>query len=315
MLVEQSGGQTYESDMDKITIKGRRSHTKASEKYVDVVFRYPDRELDTSVPIEYRRTGTLVEEPEIETYLGKVYAKVTPALWSSWVSEQKAFWESKPNANTTRSFFDILSRDFAWHCVSCDLPANPNFARRIQDLKEFGYTLSTDTNRRCAKCRKGTTHLILLPLPRGGITGYETWSPELRKKIIRVLGAMDAYEAKVGKVEGLLPDHKFPEIRWDDKTRRESLEHLTDTDILADFQLLSNQRNQQKREACRLCYQTGKRGVVYGIPYFYEGSAVWNPRIPKVGKAAEAGCRGCAWYDLDAWRKAISRKLSPPSSK
>jgi hypothetical protein len=72
-----------------------------------------------------------------------------------------------------------------------------------------------------------------------------------------------------------------------------------------DFQLLTNQRNQQKREVCRHCYQTGKRGLIYGIPFFYKGSIDWNRSIPQRGKEAEKGCVECAWYDIERWRKEL----------
>lgn len=114
---------------------------------------------------------------------------------------------------------------------------------------------------------------------------------------------------KQQKKEGLLPDHKFSEIRWNDETKRETLENLTDREILRDFQLLSNQRNQQKREICRNCYQTGKRGTIYGIPFFYEGTENWDSSIPKNGKSAEKGCIGCAWYDIERWRQELIKKL------
>ena len=154
---------------------------------------------------------------------------------------------------------------------------------------------------------------MLVPIRRGGVTGYETWSPELRDRIIGLLNVFDAYEAKTSKKEGLLPDHKFPEIRWDEETKRPSLENLTDEDIKKDFQLLSNQRNQQKREVCRACYQSGQRGVIYGIPFFYSGRPVWDEKIPKNGKAAEAGCVGCGWYDIVQWRDELAKKMNDRS--
>jgi hypothetical protein len=288
-----------------------RNHSKASEKYIDVIFKYSNGfSYEISVPIEYRRTGTEIDEDGIDEYLEKIYNEVNSSNWGKWKAEQEIFWSTeKPGATVTRSFFDILSKKFNWCCATCDLPANPNFARRIQDLKEYGYTLATNTKRHCPKCKKNTTQLILLPIRRGGVTGYETWSPAIRNKIIDVLKSFDAFEAKIGRKEGLLPDHKFPEIRWDSETRRDSLEHLTEKDIKEDFQLLSNQRNQQKREVCRTCFQTGNRGVIYGIPFFYKGTSKWSSTIPKIGKSAEAGCIGCGWYDINQWREKLSEKF------
>jgi hypothetical protein len=199
---------------------------------------------------------------------------------------------------------------FEWKSVESDLPANPNFARRIQDIKELGFTLATDTKMRDRVTGKTCTHVLLLPLPRGGITGYETWSPETRTRIVQVLGSYDAFEGKQTRPEALLPDHKFPEVRWDEATRRASLTELSDESIRADFQLISNQRNQQKREACRTCHQSGKRGFPFGIKYFYEGTDEWPSSVPVRGKAAEEGCRGCGWYDLEQWRQSLNKTVS-----
>ncbi|MBL0253193.1 MAG: restriction endonuclease [Polaromonas sp.] len=296
--------------MTKITKNGFRTHAKASERYVDVIFEYDDKfVLDTSVPIEYRRTGIDVSDEEIDDYLEKVYTDVAPSNWPEWYESQEQFWIDKPRAKITKPFFDALAKSFSWTCATCSLPKNPNFARRIQDLKEFGYTLATNTSRHCPVCKSNKMQLILLPIRRGGITGYETWSPDLREKIIRVLGSLDSFEAKVMRKEGLLPDHKFPEIRWDAETRRESLEHLTDDEIKADFQLLTNQRNQQKREVCRTCFQNGDRGRVYGVDFYYQGTSKWDVKIPKKGKDAVAGCVGCGWYDISTWRNELNKKL------
>jgi hypothetical protein len=295
--------------MKNIKILGIRKHSKASEKYVDAVFQYGTKKITVSVPIEYRRTGIEIAEEQVNEYLMKVYDEINPANWNKWKTEQAAFWKTKPNANTTKPFFDKLSSDFGWHCVDCSLPKNPNWARRIQDIKEFGYTLSTNTNLNCRKCKRNKTHIMLLPIKRGGMSGYETWSPELRQKIIKTLNSHDSFEAKTMKSESLLPDHKFPEIRWDLDTKRDSLEDLTTEEIKNDFQLLSNQRNQQKREICRACFQTGKRGTIYGIEYYPKGGKDWDNKIPKRGKAAEKGCVGCPWYDIETWRKELSKIL------
>jgi hypothetical protein len=151
---------------------------------------------------------------------------------------------------------------------------------------------------------------MLLPIKRGGLMeyGYESWSPKLRKKILKVLEGIDVYEYRYNA--HCLPDHKFSEIRWDDKTKSENPNDMTDDEIRTKFQLLTNQRNQQKREVCRNCYQTGVRGTVYGIPFFYEGSEEWDENIPKIGKEAERGCYGCAWYDIAEWRKQLIERLS-----
>lgn len=84
----------------------------------------------------------------------------------------------------------------------------------------------------------------------------------------------------------------FSEVRWDDETKAENSMDMTDEEVIEKFQLLDNQRNLQKREVCRRCFQEGKRGILYGIPFFYQGSIDWPEDIPTVGKSAEEGCIG-----------------------
>ena len=298
--------------MDEKFITGViREHSKASEKYIDVTFKYGDCGFSTCVPTEYRRTGLELSQDEVGDYLESIHSELTPEKRGVWWEEQERFWaKEKKGAATTKSFFDAL-KSFEWECGDCSFVANPNRARRIQDIKEMGYTLSTDPKRVCGKCSKKTAHFILLPIPRGGASGYETWSPELRDRIVNLLNRFDAYEAKVVSKFSLLPDHKFPEIRWDLETRRESLDDLSDDDIKRDFQLINNQRNQQKREVCRKCKQEGKRGFPYGIPYFYEGGLDWDKDINQKGKESEKGCVGCGWYDLNKWRESLIEEINP----
>ena len=287
----------------------RKQHSKASEEYLHVRFTYESGTWDGWVPVEYRRTGVSIEtQDELIEHLNVVYEQMKPVHRAAWMMKQELFWAEKFKAQTTKAFFDCLIKG-GWQCVECTLPKNPNWARRIQDLKEFGYTIATDTKRYCPNCKANKTHLILLPIERGGVggNGYETWSLALRKRIIKVLGSVDVYENVMSP--HCLPDHKFSEIRWDEGTKAENLDSMTDDEIRSKFQLLTNQRNQQKREVCRTCFHTGKRGYPFGIKYFYAGSEDWDPSIPARGKAAERGCIGCGWYDMAEWRRRVLIKL------
>ncbi|MFA5603796.1 MAG: restriction endonuclease [Bacilli bacterium] len=291
---------------DNIEFIEKKFHSKASEEYVSVVFSYDKYKWEGWVPIVYRRTGLFLEaEDDIKNYLNIVYEEMNPKNYFNWLKQQEIFWSTeKANATVTKPFFDSLVKG-GWQCIDCSLPKNPNWARRIQDLKEFGYTLATDTKRYCNNCKSNKTHIIMLPITRGNLggNGYESWSPQLRKRILKLLNEIDVYEDK--RNIHCLPDHKFSEIRWDHETKTENPNDMTDAEIQEKFQLLSNQRNQQKREVCRTCYQTGKRGIIFGIPYFYAGDENWDESIPKTGKLAEKGCYGCPWYDIDKWRKEL----------
>ncbi len=285
----------------------RKIHSKASEQYFAVRFVYPNTSWEGWIPVEYRRTGLSIEtQEELEKHLNYAYNEMNPTKYADWQNNQAKFWSTK-NMRVTKTFFDKLSEnnDFSWNCVECTLPQNPNWARRIQDLKEMGYTLSTDTRRYCPHCDANKTHIMLLPLPRGGKgSGYETWTPALRKRIIGVLHRLDVFENALS--QHCLPDHKFPEIRWGHNTIAENPDTMTDKEIYVKFQLLTNQRNLQKREVCRACYQTGQRGNFCGVNYYYAGGKTWDANIPAVGKEAEQGCVGCPWYDFAEWRRNLN---------
>lgn len=296
----------------RIVENTRKLNTKASEEYIHVEFTYPGQKVDIWVPVEYRRTGVSIKADDIDglyEHLNMVYTQMNPSNYPSWLKAQDVYW-AKSRSDVTKPIFDIL-KDGKWHCRNCDID-NANFARRIQDLKEMGYTIATHINYTCPVCNNTrSTRLLLLPIDRVEIAGngYETWSPVLRKRILKVLGNYDVYEGTIS--QHLLPDHKFSEIRWDEDTKGENPDTMTDEEIRAKFQLLSNQRNQQKREVCRNCYQTGKRGTIYGFPpMFYEGGEYWDESIPIKGKAAEKGCIGCPWYDIQRWKEMMFDKFS-----
>lgn len=294
-----------------IRILSLREHTKASEKYVDVVFHYSNQEdWEGSVPYYYRRTGLFLDTAsEIADLIKKAYEAVGKENSKRWIATEKKLWETEYSSKTvTKPFFDKLL-NLEWNSVNEDLPSNPNWARRIQDIKEMGYVLATNTNKYDNRLKKNTTQILLIPLEKGAQTGYEVFSPKLRKRIIKVLGNYDAYEGKVRPGHSLLPDHKFPEISWDKDTRADNPDDMTDEQIKAKFQLLDNQRNLEKREACRRVVQTGKLGTLFGIDYHIDGIEDWPTDIPKVGKESEEGWKLCPWYDIEAWRKSLNKSL------
>ena len=213
-----------------IKIVRRWMHSKASEEFVEVVFEYPNStRYEWSIPIKYPRAGLELEEKEhIEAHISDAFAMAHPDNHAEWRAEQARYWAGS-KAPVTKPIFDILSKDFAWHSYG-EMSTSSNPARRIQDLKEMGYTVST------RRIQGRGYEFMLLPLPRHGESGYEWWSGALRNRIVRALKGIDAYEGRPGNVKALLPDHKFPEARWDAETRRESLDHLSDIEIRRDFQ-------------------------------------------------------------------------------
>jgi ICEA Protein len=289
------------SDIEVISLS--TPHQKASELYVEVSFKDAENQFIWTglVPYFYRRAGLFIENEEVlAIYLAQISPYFRKTIIEDWITQEKLIWESDwKGKEVTKGFFDaMISMDW-----TSAFPPNDNPQRRIQDIKELGYTIAS---RRVGK----KMERLLLPIPRGLQTGYETFSKEFRIKSLKVLNHLNAYEMSTANKAGLLPDHKFPEIRWDAETKTENPETMSEKEIQDKFQLLDNQRNQQKREVCRNCFQSGKRGVIFGIKYYYEGNENWNKDIPKIGKNAEKGCVGCAWYDIAAWRKSLNKIIN-----
>lgn len=294
-----------------ITVVKIRHHGKASESYAHVNIKFGTSLVKSTIPYYYRRAGLFIEkEKELAKYLISIKNHFTPTAKKKFIKSCKIYSQTElVGKKATKPFFDKLL-NLKWNSVKYDLPGNPNWARRIQDIKEFGFTLATDTNRSIKGKNQRGTHILLVPIPKGEATGYETFSAKFKKKAIKVLGAKNEYDLTKGSTNRLIPDHKFPEIRWDSKTKEVNSDDMPEEEIIAKFQLLDNQRNLQKREVCRNCFQTNNRGTLFGINYFYEGSAKWAENIPKTGKNAEKGCVGCGWYDIRIWRESLNKKIN-----
>ena len=277
-------------------------NNKASEVYVKTKFVQSNGfEWETYVPYVDRRAGLNIEtEQDLAEYLKSLKQYFTKDAMKKWRQTEKK--RGLIRGDVTSVFFEILlsfKEEFE------RFPMNPNSARRIQDIKDAGYTLASVPR---PDGKKGH-HTILLPIPLHTEMGYETFSPQFKARVIRLLNERNAFEARATAKKALIPDHKFSEVRWDDETKGENPMNMTDDEIIQKFQLLDNQRNQQKREICRKCFQEGVRGTIYGIDYFYKGTKQWDKSIPTKGKAAEKGCEGCPWYDIEEWRNRLNKAL------
>lgn len=308
-------------DGANITVLEFLNNTKASEYYIRTKFVQNDGfSWTTIVPYIYRRTGLeLKSEEDIANYLKSIKKYFTKDWMDSWVEKEKTEClndiknrekKNKDRVAQGKKVNEIVTPyvllplfDLKECNNKTELPSNPNLQRRLQDLKDSGYTIPI------VQYRGEKTTSTLLPFPKHKEMGYETFTKQFKARVIRLLKQRNAFEARVTSAKSLIPDHKFSEVRWDDETKAENSMEMTDGQIIEKFQLLDNQRNQQKREVCRKCFQEGIRGTIYGIKYFYEGTEQWDPQIPNVGKAAEKGCRGCPWYDIELWREKINKKV------
>lgn len=282
-------------------------NTKASEKYVRTTYIQDDGfKWSTVVPYYSRWSALFLEkEEEIANYLISLKPYFTPEKMEQWRRTEWAKWEDN-RGNVTKWVFNALLTFEGVHIFPLpDGTFSDNPAKRIQEIKNAGYTVASVPS----ADNKKKTDRVLLPIPLNNELGYEMFSIQFKNRVIRLLNGINAYESKATSKSSLIPDHKFSEVRWDDATKGENSMEMTDAEIIEKFQLLDNQRNQQKREVCRKCFQEGIRGSIYGINYYYKGTERWDESIPKVGKAAEKGCEGCPWYDIERWRKMLNEKV------
>lgn len=281
-------------------------NTKALDTYIHTSFHQSNGfEWTTWIPYLYRRTNTnLKTNEELMEYLVNIKKYFTEENMSKWRREVgQPYLKAHPKSSVTNEFFKKL---MSFREEEKFVPTN-NPARRLQSLKDAGFTIAILPGR--GSDGKSSVS-VMLPLPQYHGVVYETISREFKKRVTRLLGGMDAYENVAKPAKALVPDHKFSEIRWDDDTSEDNPMSMTDEEIIRKFQLLDNQRNQQKREVCRQCLKTKTRGTIFGIKYFYKGTEHWDMSIPEKGKEAEKGCEGCPWYDIEEWRREINDELN-----
>lgn len=285
-----------------VKVIGFHDHRKASEKYVVLSITDDGKEKEWRLPYYYRRTDIRIDTvAELVNYV----RRCRPRLSVAGVRECKEKFGRLANsvfgrkANVTLAIFKRLLKECGnWVCNQAF--RNPNSQRRIQDIKEHGFTIAT-------KIEARNTYHMLLPFDVVRAPTYETIPVKVRRAIFDALDGIDAYSGRRSGISAL-PDHKFPEIRWEKETAESNAE-LTESEMRRKFQLVPESVNQSKREACRRCFQTGRRGKLSEINFYYAGGETWPDDVPKTGKSAEAGCVGCFWYDMSAWRDALNKLI------
>lgn len=90
---------------ENITIieRERKKHTKASEEYIHVLFKYDNGSWEGWIPLEYRRTGISIKPEDEIDYLNQIYPQLNPSNYPTWLNKQKEYWDTeKAKAKTTR---------------------------------------------------------------------------------------------------------------------------------------------------------------------------------------------------------------------
>lgn len=285
-----------------IRVRGFCANTKASELFAIVSYADGDIAPLWYIPYQYRRTDVFVDSLEEMVSLLKSAKKRLNRKYIVAYSDRigKTIYEyfGKGASVTVPIFKKLLDNCGSW-VWNKDFD-NENPQRRIQDIKESGFTVATRFYER-------RTYHMLLPFDPVRAATYETIPLAVRRRIFRVHNGINSYTGEPASIS-CLPDHKFPELRWDRNTP-ESNADLSEQEMVEKFQIVPENINQMKREVCRKCFKSGVRGRLNGINFFYAGGPAWDKSIPKVGKLAERGCIGCFWYDMLAWRNALNRLI------
>ena len=156
--------------------------------------------------------------------------------------------------------------------------------------------------------------------PRGLRDGTQTRpSEKLRERIFSCYNYEDPISGRKLKKSECLPDHRVPRIRWSGSEPNHN-DNMSEEDIKKKFQLLKvvkddSNDNLLKSRACEECKETGIRGKIDGIDFFYEGDENWPEDVPEEGEAAEEGCVGCGWYDVAKWKEELNKKLQKQKKK
>lgn len=287
------------------------SPPKMEDKYLAVRFRYKGVAWNGAVPIKAKYQGTDVPLTleDVEAWVKECYAALDPANYQSWRSEQEEYWKASGSEDTQLVFDELngTSATTQWLCRKCGpVPGvNPQPGARIKSLRQKGYFIASRVLY-CSACGSKQHHDLLIRLPRHAANNQKrsTISRALRENILRVLPNVDCLTEERLEKGACVIDHKFPSSRWVNGETINDVS-MTDEQIRAKFQILSNQSNLHKERYCQRCVLEGIRGSFFGIAWYYEGDAKWRG----TSKADEAGCVGCPWYDLRTWKEEFNRRL------
>ncbi len=285
------------------------------------------QDLYVEIVVDSNKFYVPVSLPRRNPFLAFDLSKKTNALWlylrncaeqlkkpkvEEWKDKEIKKLKDNQNSVTNRLLMELLSKESV--CYSCFFTgenANPNPQKNIQNLRDRGYIIRTQRAVNCDKCHRSSAQYTLTPVLTSSTQTYETISSELKERICKIFGYRDACSGIENKnVGALIPDHKFPEDRWNDEVAETNSEKMSETEIKRKFQLLTPQYNMQKQRACAKCVQTGERGCPFDIAFYYCGEKCWDAKIPIKGKEAEEGCVGCGWYDLLEWKRKLNEFIA-----
>lgn len=277
---------------------------KTSDKFIEVTIFYDDHTWSGVLPLQLRIQGFNITIEQLKSQSKTLCDQIHKSNHKKWLDDHIQEWKNQ-ESQTYKVFEALLSHQ--WECRGCGpVPkVNPQPAARIKAIKQKNFVVGSK-RKICEACQSTQMHDVLVPIiiPKNEDQNYRKPIPKkLRQRIISMLGTRDCVFDVVRTSREFIIDHKFPSQRWNSPESDNSLD-MTDEEILAKFQLLTNHTNMLKSRACDACVFEGKRPSFMGIKWFYKGGEDWEG-----SEDLESGCVGCPWYDVDRWRKELLNKV------
>lgn len=162
--------------LSKVKAIGFFNHTKATERYVILSVDDAGTTKEWYLPYYYRRTNVRIDTTsDLVDYVGKSVPMLTAKRVATYKAEIQKILKKlfgKKSSVTLPIFKKLLDNCGEWVWNKKFVSSNPQ--RRIQDLKEMGFTLAT-------KMEDKKTYHMLMPFDMVTAPTYETIPPKNQK--------------------------------------------------------------------------------------------------------------------------------------
>ena len=293
---------------NKIIVEEIIHNARASEIYVRIGIEGNESYFIPIAGHRYDFSIDIENESSIIEYLDSLSEYLCASAIEEWYNSIESLYSAMLSERQLAFLKEMASPRGVCRFCSAVYNSSPNPQATVRELKDKGFYICT-IQKYCEKADMLKTYDFLAPIPPHKLSARTENIPEkTRKQVKRIFDLKDAFSGCTDN--SILPDHKFPEIRWGVNPQLSDNTNLTDDEARCKFQPLTNRFNLMKKEACKKCFAEGKRGYPYGIKFYYHGSEKWDESIPTTGSEAEAGCVGCGWYDLLKWKEELNKKIN-----